>query len=113
MMSGMFICFSLLQIPWVNQSLFERPFLWSAEVVTIQKCSFGEWKWAECWSKFHKTPANTCSFENETLEQATVLFQATINLMIGYDPPAGSVPDPNDPQAGDATVDTGNGFFNC
>lgn len=107
----MFIHFSLLQIPWVGQSLFERAFLWSAEVVTIQKCSFGYWKWTECWSKFNKTPGSMCSFENETLEQATILFQATINLMIGYDPPAGSVPDPNDPQAGDATVDAGNFLF--
>lgn len=27
--------------------------------------------------------------------------------MIGYDPPANSTPNPNDPQAGDATVDAG------
>uniref|UniRef100_A0A3Q4AGS0 C2 domain-containing protein n=1 Tax=Mola mola TaxID=94237 RepID=A0A3Q4AGS0_MOLML len=32
---------------------------------------------------------------------------ATINLMIGYDPPANSAPDPNDPQAGDAAMDAG------
>ena len=35
------------------------------------------------------------------------LSQATINLMIGYDPPASSAPDPNDPQAGNAAVDAG------
>ncbi|XP_045925077.1 myoferlin-like [Micropterus dolomieu] len=34
---------------------------------------------------------------------------ATINLVIGYDPPASAVPNPNDPQAGDATVDAGGG----
>ncbi|GAA6227910.1 myoferlin-like [Lates japonicus] len=34
---------------------------------------------------------------------------ATINLVIGYDPPANAVPNPNDPQAGDATVDAGGG----
>ncbi|XP_040885259.1 myoferlin-like isoform X5 [Toxotes jaculatrix] len=34
---------------------------------------------------------------------------ATINLVIGYDPPASAVPNPNDPQAGDATMDTGGG----
>uniref|UniRef100_H3D5P6 Myoferlin n=1 Tax=Tetraodon nigroviridis TaxID=99883 RepID=H3D5P6_TETNG len=34
---------------------------------------------------------------------------ATINLMIGYDPPANSTPDPSDPQDGNATVDTGGG----
>lgn len=27
--------------------------------------------------------------------------------MIGYDPPANSAPDPNDPQAGDAAMDAG------
>uniref|UniRef100_A0A4W6DL90 Myoferlin n=1 Tax=Lates calcarifer TaxID=8187 RepID=A0A4W6DL90_LATCA len=32
---------------------------------------------------------------------------ATINLVIGYDPPANAVPNPNNPQAGDATVDAG------
>ncbi|XP_062299153.1 myoferlin-like [Scomber scombrus] len=32
---------------------------------------------------------------------------ATINLVIAYDPPANAVPNPNDPQAGDATVDAG------
>lgn len=37
----------------------------------------------------------------------TSLFQATINLMIGYDPPANAAPDLNDPQAGDATTDAG------
>ncbi|KAG8009074.1 Myoferlin, partial [Nibea albiflora] len=34
---------------------------------------------------------------------------ATINLMVGYDPPANAMPNPNDPQAEDATVDTGGG----
>ncbi|KAM7381891.1 hypothetical protein PAMA_012647 [Pampus argenteus] len=34
---------------------------------------------------------------------------ATINLVIGYDPPANAAPNPNDPQAGDATVDAGGG----
>ncbi|XP_026206806.1 myoferlin-like isoform X3 [Anabas testudineus] len=34
---------------------------------------------------------------------------ATINLVIGYDPPANAAPNPNDPQAGDATVDGGGG----
>uniref|UniRef100_A0A673A550 Myoferlin n=1 Tax=Sphaeramia orbicularis TaxID=375764 RepID=A0A673A550_9TELE len=30
---------------------------------------------------------------------------ASIDLVIGYDPPAGAIPNPNDSQAGDATVD--------
>ncbi|XP_070708516.1 myoferlin-like [Pempheris klunzingeri] len=34
---------------------------------------------------------------------------ATIDLVIGYDPPANAAPNPNDPQAGDATVDAGGG----
>ena len=34
-------------------------------------------------------------------------FQATINLVIGYDPPPNAVPNLNDPQAGDATMDAG------
>ncbi|XP_028332943.1 myoferlin-like isoform X2 [Gouania willdenowi] len=34
---------------------------------------------------------------------------ATINLVIGYDPPANAAPNPNDPQAGDVTVDSGGG----
>lgn len=42
-----------------------------------------------------------------TIEHATLLFQATIDLMIGYDPPANAAPNLNDPDAGDATVDTG------
>uniref|UniRef100_A0A665W8G6 Myoferlin n=1 Tax=Echeneis naucrates TaxID=173247 RepID=A0A665W8G6_ECHNA len=33
----------------------------------------------------------------------------TINLVIAYDPPAGAITNPNDPQAGDATVDAGGG----
>uniref|UniRef100_A0A673A6A3 Myoferlin n=1 Tax=Sphaeramia orbicularis TaxID=375764 RepID=A0A673A6A3_9TELE len=32
---------------------------------------------------------------------------ASIDLVIGYDPPAGAIPNPNDSQAGDATVDAG------
>lgn len=35
------------------------------------------------------------------------LLQATINLMIGYDPPPNATPDPNDPQDGNAAVETG------
>ncbi|XP_023128999.2 myoferlin isoform X1 [Amphiprion ocellaris] len=34
---------------------------------------------------------------------------ATINLVIGYDPPANAAPNPNDPQAGDAAVDAEDG----
>ncbi|XP_074477188.1 myoferlin-like isoform X5 [Sebastes fasciatus] len=34
---------------------------------------------------------------------------ATIDLVIGYDPPANAAPNVNDPQAGDATVDAGGG----
>ncbi|XP_040924277.1 myoferlin isoform X2 [Betta splendens] len=34
---------------------------------------------------------------------------ATINLVIGYDPPANAAPSPNDPQAGGAAVDGGGG----
>ncbi|XP_042364022.1 myoferlin-like isoform X2 [Plectropomus leopardus] len=34
---------------------------------------------------------------------------ATIDLVIGYDPPASATPNLNDPQAGDATVDAGGG----
>uniref|UniRef100_A0A671U1H0 Myoferlin n=1 Tax=Sparus aurata TaxID=8175 RepID=A0A671U1H0_SPAAU len=34
---------------------------------------------------------------------------ATINLVIGYDPPPNAAPNLNDPQAGDATVDAGGG----
>ncbi|XP_029977701.1 myoferlin-like isoform X3 [Sphaeramia orbicularis] len=34
---------------------------------------------------------------------------ASIDLVIGYDPPAGAIPNPNDSQAGDATVDAGGG----
>ncbi|XP_028288019.1 myoferlin-like isoform X2 [Parambassis ranga] len=34
---------------------------------------------------------------------------ATINLVIGYDPPANAAPNPSDPQAGNATVDAGGG----
>lgn len=36
-----------------------------------------------------------------------ISFQATINLVISYDAPANAAPNPNDPQAGDATVDSG------
>lgn len=45
--------------------------------------------------------------KNEIIEHPTFLFQATIDLMIGYDPPANSAPNLNDPQAGDATADAG------
>ncbi|XP_031595497.1 myoferlin-like isoform X2 [Oreochromis aureus] len=34
---------------------------------------------------------------------------ATINLLVGYDAPANAVPNPNDPQAGETTVDAGGG----
>ncbi|XP_017273940.1 myoferlin-like isoform X1 [Kryptolebias marmoratus] len=34
---------------------------------------------------------------------------ATINLVVAYDPPASAVPNPNDPQGGEATVDGGGG----
>lgn len=34
-------------------------------------------------------------------------LQGTINLSIAYDPPASAIPNPNDPQAGDAAVDGG------
>uniref|UniRef100_A0A8C4NYR3 C2 domain-containing protein n=1 Tax=Dicentrarchus labrax TaxID=13489 RepID=A0A8C4NYR3_DICLA len=37
-------------------------------------------------------------FKDQTIE-------ATINLVVGYDPPANAPPNPNDPQAGDTTVD--------
>ncbi|KAG7226386.1 hypothetical protein INR49_013797 [Caranx melampygus] len=36
-------------------------------------------------------------------------FGATINLTIAYDPPASAIPNPNDPQAGDAAADGGGG----
>lgn len=38
--------------------------------------------------------------------QPQISFQATINLMVAYDPPANAMQNPNDPQAGDA-MDTG------
>uniref|UniRef100_A0A3Q3CZY5 Myoferlin n=1 Tax=Haplochromis burtoni TaxID=8153 RepID=A0A3Q3CZY5_HAPBU len=34
---------------------------------------------------------------------------ATINLLVGYDAPANAVPNPNDPQSGETTVDAGGG----
>lgn len=36
-----------------------------------------------------------------------ISFQATINLTVACDAPASSKPNPNDPQAGEATVDAG------
>lgn len=42
-----------------------------------------------------------------TIKHTTLFFQATIDLMIGYDPPANAAPNLNDPDAGDATVDAG------
>lgn len=42
---------------------------------------------------------------NKIIDRPTISFQATINLVIGYDPPANAAPNPNDPQAGDATTD--------
>ncbi|XP_054605025.1 myoferlin isoform X1 [Nothobranchius furzeri] len=34
---------------------------------------------------------------------------ATISFVVGYDPPANTIPNPNDPQAGNVTVDAGGG----
>lgn len=48
--------------------------------------------------------------KKELLDKSTPSFQATINLVISYDPPANAIPNPNDPQAGDATVDAGEFF---
>lgn len=41
------------------------------------------------------------------LNLGPLLLQGTINLMIGYDPPANAAPDLNDPDAGDAAADAG------
>ena len=41
------------------------------------------------------------------IDQPIISFQATINLVVAYDPPANAPPNPNDPQGGDATVDAG------
>lgn len=40
------------------------------------------------------------------------LFQATIDVAIGYNPPANAAPNPNDP-SGDATVDGGEFLERC
>ncbi|XP_056221235.1 myoferlin-like isoform X2 [Seriola aureovittata] len=50
-------------------------------------------------------PSKNMSLVNESGQS----IGATINLAIAYDPPAGAIPNPNDPQAGDATVDAGGG----
>uniref|UniRef100_M4APC2 Myoferlin n=1 Tax=Xiphophorus maculatus TaxID=8083 RepID=M4APC2_XIPMA len=42
-------------------------------------------------------------------EQVLVSLQATIDLVVAYDPPASAVPNPNDPQDGNAAVDAAGG----
>ncbi len=44
---------------------------------------------------------------NTIIDKPIISFQATISLVVGYDPPANAAPNLNDPQAGDATVDAG------
>uniref|UniRef100_A0A3B4THD9 Myoferlin n=1 Tax=Seriola dumerili TaxID=41447 RepID=A0A3B4THD9_SERDU len=46
-------------------------------------------------------PSKNMSLVNESGQS----IGATINLAIAYDPPAGALPNPNDPQAGDAAAD--------
>lgn len=46
------------------------------------------------------------------LNLGPLLFQATIDLTIGYDPPANAAPNLNDPDAGDTAADAGTYFFN-
>lgn len=41
------------------------------------------------------------------LNLGPLLLQGTIDLTIGYDPPANAAPNLNDPDAGDATADAG------
>lgn len=41
------------------------------------------------------------------LNVGPLLLQATIDLTIGYDPPANAAPDLNDPGAGDTAADAG------
>uniref|UniRef100_H2UZL9 Myoferlin n=1 Tax=Takifugu rubripes TaxID=31033 RepID=H2UZL9_TAKRU len=53
--------------------------------------------------KLRSLPSRNVPLLNESGQN----IGATINLMIGYDPPANSTPDPNDPQDGNTTVDTG------
>ncbi|XP_011602470.1 myoferlin-like isoform X3 [Takifugu rubripes] len=55
--------------------------------------------------KLRSLPSRNVPLLNESGQN----IGATINLMIGYDPPANSTPDPNDPQDGNTTVDTGGG----
>uniref|UniRef100_A0A8C4NYU3 C2 domain-containing protein n=1 Tax=Dicentrarchus labrax TaxID=13489 RepID=A0A8C4NYU3_DICLA len=50
-------------------------------------------------------PSRNVSLVNENGQS----IGATINLVVGYDPPANAPPNPNDPQAGDTTVDAGGG----
>lgn len=99
--------FLISKVPWVYKNPTARAFLWSAEIITIQKCSFAEWKWTEYRSKLMECSGVVLPFEDTTVEHWISLFQATIDLVIGYDPPAGSTPNPNDPQDGNATVDAG------
>lgn len=44
---------------------------------------------------------------NGLIDPPIIYSQATINLVIGYDPPANAASNPNDPQAGDATLGAG------
>ncbi|XP_067344047.1 myoferlin-like isoform X2 [Channa argus] len=50
-------------------------------------------------------PSKNVALSNESGQN----IGATVNLVIGYDPPANAPPNPNDPQAGDAAVDAGGG----
>nr|XP_020461857.1 myoferlin-like [Monopterus albus] len=50
-------------------------------------------------------PSKNVSLVNESGQS----IGATINLVVAYDPPPNAAPNPNDPQAGDATVDGGGG----
>ena len=44
---------------------------------------------------------------NVITDDPIISFQASIDLVIGYDPPANFAPNPNDSQEGDSTVDAG------
>ncbi|XP_058476456.1 myoferlin-like [Solea solea] len=50
-------------------------------------------------------PSKNVSLLNESGQN----IGATIDLVIGYDPPPNAAPNPNDPQVGDTTMDTGGG----
>lgn len=94
----------IFQTYWFSQNPFERSRLRSIEIPAVEKCSFAWWKWAEHWGRnlFFLNKA----FCTEKISFFT-FFKATINLVVAYDPPANAAPNPNNPPAGDATVDGG------